>query len=298
MAVTNDTVIVSCETDQSPLPHHQVKANGWAKLCALMLVMWSVFGLSIAWCRFIAQEGSLGQPDAGELYERMQAGQGAVVLRYVALVADRRWGWAPAPGDAIVYAPDLPPVLRAMRSMGDDPPLRCADPRLIYPEGIDVATCIKQHHALERQLRFGPSMFSDPLEGDQRGPRHALDDALATYIEEVGHSWQEYLYETEGLGEGPPTRSTSLEAERHWWQGMEYQVKRYILDLDGNLLSLSDEEHQELRAAICMDEGSANPMGHPVPPYGPPPGWPDPQGWPTSAPTAPELRVLCAATGA
>ena len=73
--------------------------------------------------------------------------------------------------------------------------------------------------------------------------------------------------------------------------GWEYQVKRYILSLDGSWLSLSAAERQELKSSVC--DGYANPRYRPVPEYSAPPLWPNPAGWPTTAPTASELRAFC-----
>jgi hypothetical protein len=297
MAAMDDNPIVTCELNRSLLPRHLVSANRWAMAFALMVVVLSVLGLSIAGLRLIARASRSEALDAQALYERVQDGQDAAVLRDIALLAEQQGGWVPAPGDVIVYEPDLPPMQRGATRMVDDLPVRCTDPRLIYTEGIDSQACIEDYQVIERQLRFGPSTFTNPLEDGSRARRQAVDDALATYLEEVVHSWQEYLYETEGYGQGPRTRSTSAEAGQRWAHGIEYQAKMYVLSLDGNLLSLSDEQQQELRAAICLDEGYANPLGHPVPSYGLPSGWPNPQGWPTAAPTMEEFKAFCDALG-
>lgn len=297
MAVMDDNPIVTCEISQSLVPRHQVTPARRTKWFALMVVMLLVSGMSLASFRLTARASRSEALDAQALYEKVQDGQGAAVLRDIALLAEQRGGWVPAPGDEIVYEPDLPPMQRGATRMVDDLPARCTEPRLIYTEGIDSQACIEDYQVIEQQLRFGPSTFTNPLEDGSRARRQAVDDALATYLEEVAHSWQEYLYETEGYGQGPRTRSTSAEAGRRWAHGIEYQAKMYVLSLDGSLLSLSDEQQQELRAAICLDEGYANPLGHPVPSYGPPSGWPNPQGWPTVAPTVEEFKAFCNASG-
>ncbi|MBN1966098.1 MAG: hypothetical protein JW910_15720, partial [Anaerolineae bacterium] len=120
-----------------------------------------------------------------------------------------------------------------------------------------------------------------------------FDDVLSTYIEEVGHSWQEYLYETDGLGSGPRTRPTGYYEAMHFAPGSEYQVKLYILNLDGTVLHLSAEERARFVDAICEADGYANPVGREVPAYGAPTGWPNPEGWPTVAPTEAEHAALC-----
>jgi hypothetical protein len=124
-------------------------------------------------------------------------------------------------------------------------------------------------------------------------PRPAFDDLLAIYLEEVGHSWQEYLHETDGLGRGARTRQTSWEDGLYRLNGWEYQVKRYILSLDGNLLALSQEERERLYADMCAGDGYANPLGRSVSAYGAPSGWPNPQGWPTAAPTLEAFQAFC-----
>ena len=117
-----------------------------------------------------------------------------------------------------------------------------------------------------------------------------VDDILSVYIEEVGHSWQEYCYETEGQCRGERTRQTSWGEGQMRVAGWEYQVKMYLLSLDGDLLDLSEAERVELVAAIC--EGYANPRFSVVT-SSPPPGWVNPEGWPTSPPTSEEIDALC-----
>jgi hypothetical protein len=145
--------------------------------------------------------------------------------------------------------------------------------------------------AQERQVRFGPSLFTNPVDGGSAVLRPAFGDLLSTYIEETGHSWQEYQYETNGSG-GARRSTTRAESDR-WAHGKEYQIKSYILYLDGKLITLSDEQRANLRDAICLSY--ANPMGYEVPAYGAPTGWPYAEGWPTSAPTPEAFQAFCAA---
>ncbi len=116
---------------------------------------------------------------------------------------------------------------------------------------------------------------------------------LSTYIEEVGHSWQEYLYETEGRGSGERTRVTSYSTGLRLGPGWEYQIKIYLLTLDGTLLKLSTDERAILMDSICQADGYANPTYHDIPPYGPPPGWPAPEAWPTTKLSDSDLQLFC-----
>jgi hypothetical protein len=143
-------------------------------------------------------------------------------------------------------------------------------------------------------VRFGASMFYEPQPDGSTLPRPTFDDVLSTYIEEVGHSWQEYLFETDGQGNGPRTHLTRWDEAIRWSHGWEYQIKMYILSLDGTVLVLSDLERERLTANICDDGAYANPSGHDVPAYGAPAGWPNPDGWPVAAPTPEMFETFCA----
>lgn len=212
-------------------------------------------------------------PDVAVLQTMAETGQGQIALQQVAAAAAALGGWGPAPGDVIVFDYYLSRGARGAIQDFDEMPYNCADPSV----AADEAACRANFQALEQQVRFGPSLFSTPDNNGGLVPRPSFDDLLSTYIEEVGHSWQEYLYETDGRG-GARTRLTTLAESYRWAAGREYQIKRYILSLDGYLLSLSSEQRGALRACICG--GYADPTGHEVPPYGAPAGWPNPQGWP------------------
>lgn len=230
-------------------------------------------------------------PDRLALYDMVRNGQGAAALDMVAAAAQALGGWQPAPGDQILFDAHLSRKVRGASQDFDELPFDCADPTF----SDDEEACRQAFAAQETQVRFGRSLFSTPsADGDT--PRPAFDDLLSTYIEEVGHSWQEYLYETDGRG-GARTRQTTLAESEKWSNGREYQIKMYILSLDGTLLTLSDDQRDTLRAHICGDEGYANPLDNPVPPYGAPAGWPNPQGWPVSAPTVEEFGAFCAGAG-
>jgi hypothetical protein len=226
-------------------------------------------------------------PDVASLVTMTANGEGQAALLQVAETALALGGWGPAPGDEIVYDPAMSDQVRGSVKVIDLPPGACVDEklrRLTEECGYDFETG-------EQQVRFGRSMFSNPTEDGGAVARPVFDDVLATYIEEVGHSWQEYLYETEGKGGGPRVRLTSWDDAHYWAHGREYQVKTYILNLDGTLLALSDGQREELRSAIC--NGYANPIGQRVPSYGPPPGWANPDAWPTAVPTPEAWQALC-----
>lgn len=231
-------------------------------------------------------------PDIASLLAMANNGEEQAALQLVANEATARGGWMPAPGDTIVYDPGLPRLTRGSVLMIDTPPVECADARL--SRGLDA--CTRDFGRHQNQIRFGAAMFFTPEHDGSLRPRSVFDDLLSTYIEEVAHSWQEYLYETEGEGSGPRTRQTPWEEGHYWAAGWEYQAKRYILSLDGSLLALSHEEHNQLLTDICA-EGYvlyANPMGQHVPSFGPPSGWPNPQGWPVTNPTPEEFDAFCA----
>lgn len=195
-------------------------------------------------------------------------------------------GWEPAPGDNVVFDSYMSRNIRGS-VLDYDEPAHCSDVRV----SPDPQACIDDFQRVETQVRFGPSLFSTPQPDGNATLRPEFSDLLSTYIEEVGHSWQEYLYETKGTGNGPRQHTTKAESE-HWAAGREYQIKRYILSLDGTLLTLSDQQRSNLMTQIC--EGYANPVGHEVPAYSSPPGWANPEGWPVSQPTSEELATFCA----
>ena len=226
-------------------------------------------------------------PDVASLVTMTDNGEGQAALLQVAETALALGGWGPAPGDEIVYDPAMSDQVRGSVKVIDLPPGVCVDEKLRRL----TEECGYDFKSGEQQVRFGRSMFSNPIEDGGAVARPAFDDVLATYIEEVGHSWQEYLYETEGNNGGPRVRLTSWDDAQYWAHGREYQVKMYILNLDGNLLALSDLQREELHSAIC--NGYANPTGQKVPPYGPPPGWANPDAWPTAVPSLEAWQVFC-----
>lgn len=232
--------------------------------------------------------------DINTLYEWTLNNDGEAAVQQLAAIATARGGWGPAPGDIVAYDPEMPHSIRASVRVADLPPDECTDPMMRRHAG-DV--CKLDFTAQQDLVRYGYTTFVKELDDGRTVARLSVDDLLSVYIEEVGHSWQEYLYETEGRGSGERTRLTSAAASSYWAAGSEYQVKMYILSLDGTWLMLSDTERDEVKTAICADDGYANPMLNPyadtVPDYGPPPDWPNPQGWPTNAPTVDEFQEFC-----
>jgi hypothetical protein len=228
--------------------------------------------------------------DANALYQMVINGQTDEALQAVIDEAWSRGGWQAAPGDLVVYDPYLPPWVGGAIWVIDQPPFECSDAKL----RLMIAECQINFAAKENRVRIGRSMFVKDLPDGSSAPRLATDDIVATYLEEVGHSWQEYLYETEGVGSGARTRQTSWEYGTQNMHGWEYQIKRYILSLNGAQLALSGEVQARLRMDICGADGYANPVGRNIPAYGPPPGWPNAQGWPMAAPTPEEYAVFCA----
>lgn len=228
-----------------------------------------------------------GGPELMTLVDLVQNGQGDAALQQVADYAVQLGGWTAAPGDELVFDPYMSRKTRGSSLDYDELP-DCADPMV----STDEAACVDGFRALEQQVRFGPSLFTTPGSDGTAVARPSFDDLLSTYVEEVGHSWQEYLYETKGSGQGARVQMTSKAESERWAAGREYQVKRYILSLDGSLVHLSDEQRAMLRGQIC--DGYANPLGRDFPAYGAPQGWPNPEGWPVVAPTQAEMEAFCA----
>ena len=233
-------------------------------------------------------------PDQAALFNQVQNGQAEAALQAVADTALALGGWGPAPGDAVAFDAGMARNVRGSVLVVDQPPFECSDRKL--SRGMDA--CKRDFTVDQNLVRFGPSLFSTVRADGSREARPVFDDLLSTFIEENGHSWQEYLHETEGRGSGERTRQTSWEDTTRYAHGWEYQVKMYILSLDGNLINLSNEERHELYLVICDDAGYANPMGYAMPTYGPPSNWPNPQGWPVSAPTPDEFAAFCAGSPA
>lgn len=261
-------------------------ARGWRWIVLILDIV-----LAVALCPFELSTSPVRavRPDVYTLYDMVQHGNGVEALEILRAEAEAVGGWQPAPGDRVVYDAKIPWWTRAEVSTADMPPGECAIPKL-----SENSLCSAYNPAQEPLVRFGESTFANRSEDGAAEPRPVFDDLLATYVEEVGHSWQEYLYETEGRGYGERTRPTTWEAAMKSIPGREYQVKRYILNLDGTLLELSAQERGLLLAAICDPDGYANPVGQNVPTYGAPSGWPHPEKWPVTAPTKDELSAVCA----
>jgi hypothetical protein len=251
-----------------------------------LVTMMVLFAISLGIYRNVSSVFAAG-PDVASLVAMVHNGEGESALQLVVETAATLGNWGPAPGDTVVYDRFMSRNVRGAVQDYDDLP-DCSNPKI----SPDEQACIAQFQALEQQVRFGPSLFSTPQDDGSAAPRPTFDDLLSTYIEEVGHSWQEYLYETDGRGNGARTRLTSQAESEHWGPGREYQIKMYILSLDGTLLTLSDQQRANLRGQIC--DGYANPVGHDVPAYAAPAGWPNPDGWPTVTPTQEALQAFCA----
>ncbi len=229
--------------------------------------------------------------NVNDLYDMAINGNGQSAVNQVADVAYSLGQWQPAPGDAVAYDGLMSIHIRGAMVDYDDVPAICRDKNQVP----DPAACVETFRAQEKQVRFGRSFFSTP-EADGTVSLRFADDILGTYIEEVGHSWQEYAFETDGNMSGERLHTTSLADADYWSSGREYQIKMYILGLDGILLELSDAERTSLVESVCRsDVDYAYPIGHEVPSYGPPSNWPHPELWPTSTPTLIDHMDFCAA---
>lgn len=226
-------------------------------------------------------------PTPEALFELAQIGRGDEALQLLRQLAYEIGTWGPAPNDEVVYDRFLPDNVRGAVLDFDELPIDCSDKQYSF----DSDECLKVFSAIEQQVRFGYSLFAESTADGQTIPRPKTDDILATYIEEVGHSWQEYLYETDGRGIGQRLHITTLAESQRWAAGREYQVKIYILSLDGMFLQLSAQQHQHLLEQICI--GYANPVNAEVPPYGAPIGWPNTAAWLTDNPPQDFLDGLC-----
>ncbi|MBN1200538.1 MAG: hypothetical protein JXJ20_01660 [Anaerolineae bacterium] len=280
---TRSNLIVAYQIVPSLARHARRLAVRCSRLVGLLLVICLSF--SQGWDM---QSAAAAGPTVTSLVDLAHDGQGDLALQQVAAAAIEHGGWGPAPGDEIVFDRFMARNVRGAVQDYDELPIDCADPQV----SVDEQECIEHFQAFEHQVRFGPALFATWQADGTAVPRPAFDDLLSTFIEESGHSWQEYLYETGGLAQGPRTRQTTKADSEQMGPGREYQVKRYILSLDGTWLSLSDQQRDALHGAICG--GYADPRGQAVPSYGPPPGWPNPSGWPTDAPSSEDLAVFCA----
>jgi len=262
------------------------------KLVQVMLVVVFLLGVVAPAAAADPGERSLAAllPDAETLYTLVSTDQGDAAVQLLAAAAAEYGNWAPAPGDLVAYAPGLARNVRGQVSFVDQAPFECADARLSrFTEGCDRDFSVDQN-----LVRLGTSTFADPLDNGGFAPRPNVDDVLSTYVEETGHSWQEYLFETGGLGNGPRTQTTSYEDGLYWSPGWEYQVKMYVLSLDGTWLHLSVAERASFVSALCDPTGYANPTHHHVPAFGAPAGWPNPEGWPVGDPTPEAHAAFCA----
>lgn len=255
------------------------------RVLVMMLVTFLSLNTQGGWK--LVQRTEAAGPSMNEVAAMIANNQEQAALEIVIRTAREVGGWGPAPGDDVVFDPYMSRQVRGAVWDFDEMP-DCHDPKV----SPDPQACLAQFVALERQVRFGPSLFTTPQADGSVAPRPIFDDLLSTYIEEVGHSWQEYQYEMQGSGSGLRQRPTTLAESQRWAAGREYQIKRYILSLDGDLLALSEEQRGALMAAIC--DGYANPLGHEVPVFGAPAGWPKPAGWLVANPTADELGAFCA----
>ena len=230
---------------------------------------------------------SFANMNVSRLVDMADNGSGQAALEEVGNLAYGIGNFAPAPGDHIEYDPMMLSWIRGAVVDYDELPEACtsSDPRMTF----DSDACAEEFWATESAVRFGPSFFTTPLEDGSVELREA-DDILATFIEETGHSWQEFQFETNGEGE-ERVRRTTLEDSLYWSAGREYQIKRYILNLDGDILNLSDKQRDNLTAQIC--NGYANPIGAEVPSYGAPTDWPNPEAWPVSNPSLDDILDLC-----
>lgn len=254
------------------------------RLALMLLVLITGIGVSPAQAQVVA--------DTLVLHRMILYDQGQEAVTLLAEEALARGNWAPAAGDEVVFVSEMVDFLMARTVAIDVEPDNCNLPRSIQTRNLEPPNpdCGRnfQHH--QNLIQFGAATFVSAI-GDGIFVPRPLDDILSVYIEEVSHSWQEYCYETEGRCAGERSRHTTWGEGRRLESGWEYQAKKYILNLDGVVLDLSDGERAELTWHIC--EGYAYPMYSEVLPYGPPEGWVHPQGWPLHTPTAAEFNTFC-----
>ena len=265
--------------------------KGWRNVLFVAVALAVLGELSVGRLVMTTRTVTAAGDEVQSVFEMVQQGDGQAAVALVAEIALARGGWGPAPGDTVTFDANLAWNIRGEVMVRDQVPSECAYPKLARTMGDVCTTDLESKQAL---VRFGATMFSEPQPDGSAQPRATFDDVLSTYIEEVGHSWQEYLYETEGMGSGERTRLTGWDDTRALGAGWEYQIKAYILSLDGTLLALSEAERGWLLSSICDADGYANPLGHEVMPYGAPANWPNPEGWPVTEPTLEEWQALCA----
>ncbi|MCI0711860.1 MAG: hypothetical protein L0154_17015 [Chloroflexi bacterium] len=264
--------------------NHNLKQQITKIVMAVIIVV-----VSLNYWAFSAQAtGPIGaELNVNDLITLSAQGEGQVAVNAVHGAARGLGNWGPAPGDSVVYDKFMMRHIRGAVIDFDEVPAQCFEKSAM----VDTATCEARFRELEAQVRFGPSFFTTPTE-DGKLIRVA-DDVLATFIEEVGHSWQEYAFETQGAMNGPRQRQTTLTEAEYWSKGREYQIKRYILNLDGEYLDLSETQREIMLAQICQGDGYANPLGAEVPNFGPPPNWVRADAWVNTTPTLNDHMEFC-----
>jgi hypothetical protein len=258
-------------------------------LLRFVVISLIVLGLGSYLLRLAPQMTKATVPEytALDLFELAANGQGDAAVQDLAALAETRGGWGPAPGDETAFAPTMRLAVASTVAI-DEPPQDCTIPDRTQPRNPD---CGRDFQRDQNLVSFGPETFEMMRRNGTSAPRATVDDILSVYIEEVGHSWQEYCYETEGRCQGERTRITTWIEGKQQAAGWEYQTKMYILSLDGTLLKLSSGERAQLSSSICA--GYADPRYTGVSAYGPPPGWPNPAGWPTTTPTQEQFQAFC-----
>lgn len=267
------------------------RRNAGLAACWRWLLLGAVGGAFIVtWLGFVDSSASsilAQQTSSQSLHMLIIEGHGDAAVQQLAELASERGGWGPAPGDVVVFDPTMTGFKRASTLAIDIPPMECSSSD---PPERGYFGCDRDYSLQQNLVRFGMYTFVERDGDDEVYVTRPLDDILSVYIEEVGHSWQEYCYETKGRCEGERVRLTTWGEGSTRSSGWEYQVKMYLLNLDGTLLTLSALERAELLDAIC--DGYAKPVYTTVD-TPPPPGWPHPEGWPTSVPSAEAFAVLC-----
>ncbi len=254
----------------------------------ILIIVLTQFG--VVYPHASAETYALANLNVGDLYDMSLNGNGQFAVEQVADVAFNLGYWQPAPGDTVIYDDLMSIYVRGAIVDYDEVPAICRD-KFQVPDPVE---CVEVFRRQETQVRFGRSFFSTPNEDGSVSLR-AADDIVSTYIEEVGHSWQEYAFETDGVMSGERLHTTTMADAEYWKNGREYQVKMYLLGLDGNILELTAQERTNLVKSVCLEDGKdyAYPIGHEVPTYGPPNDWPYPEFWPTTTPTYDEHTAFC-----
>ncbi len=132
--------------------------------------------------------------DALALYHQALNGEGATAVQVLADAAARLAIRGLPPGDSVTYDPSMARNVRGQVRVADTLPVECANPDLqpFNPWGNRYShLCQNELLQGENLVRLGRSAFLNPADDGSATPRPCFDDLLATYIEEVGHSWQE-----------------------------------------------------------------------------------------------------------